>query len=127
MALSLVASTLFATLPGYVTLLVPLDSVAIFSWRIACTLPCILLTLQLSGKWPEFAAPLARMLRESRLFGMVALMAALMGVQLWLFMWAPLHGYVVSLSPGYFLCPLVMVLVGRKLCGQPWQSIRRGC
>ena len=114
-ALSLAASTLFATLPGYVTLLVPLDSVAIFSWRIACTLPGILLILQLSGKWPEFAATLRRMLREPRLFGMVALMAVLMGVQLWLFMWAPLNGHVVSLSLGYFLCPLVMVLVGRKL------------
>lgn len=117
-ALSLAASTLFAMLPGYVTLLVPLDSLAIFAWRIACTLPGILLILRLSGKWPLFAATFVRMWREPRLLGMVALMAALMGVQLWLFMWAPLNGHVVSVSLGYFLCPLVMVLVGRTLFGE---------
>lgn len=69
-ALSLAASTLFAMLPGYVTLLVPLDSLAIFAWRIACTLPGILLILRLSGKWPLFAATFARMWREPRLLGM---------------------------------------------------------
>ncbi|MFC3531549.1 EamA family transporter RarD [Vogesella facilis] len=116
-ALSLLASSLFATLPGYVTWLAPLDSVAIFAWRIVCTLPGILLILQLSGKMPLFVDA-CRRLREPRLLLLVPLMAALMGVQLWLFLWAPFHGQVVAVSLGYFLAPLVMVLVGRLLYGE---------
>ena len=117
-ALSLLASSLFAMLPGYVTLLAPLDSVAIFAWRIVCTLPGVLLILQLSGKMPLFVATCRRLLREPKLLLLVPLMAALMGVQLWLFLWAPFHGQVVAVSLGYFLAPLVMVLVGRLLYGE---------
>ena len=37
----------------------------------------------------------------------------MLGAQLWLFMWAPLHGRMLEVSLGYFLLPLSMVLVGR--------------
>ena len=37
----------------------------------------------------------------------------MLGVQLWLFLWAPLHGRALPVSLGYFLLPLVMVLAGR--------------
>ncbi|MFC3627474.1 EamA family transporter RarD [Vogesella amnigena] len=117
-ALSLLASSLFAMLPGYVTWLAPLDSVAIFAWRIVCTLPGVLLILQLSGKRQAFVDACRRMLREPRLMLLVPLMSAMMGVQLWLFLWAPFHGQVVAVSLGYFLAPLVMVLVGRLLYGE---------
>lgn len=39
--------------------------------------------------------------------------ATMLGVQMWLFMWAPLHGRALPVSLGYFLLPLMMVLVGR--------------
>ena len=42
-----------------------------------------------------------------------AVAAALLGVQLWIFLWAPLHGRALEVSLGYFLLPLVMVLLGR--------------
>lgn len=38
-----------------------------------------------------------------------------MGVQLWLFLWAPLHGKALEVSLGYFLLPLTMVLAGRVI------------
>jgi chloramphenicol-sensitive protein RarD len=42
----------------------------------------------------------------------------MLGVQLWLFMWAPLHGRALPVSLGYFLLPLTMVLVGRVVYGE---------
>jgi chloramphenicol-sensitive protein RarD len=42
----------------------------------------------------------------------------LMGVQLWLFLWAPLHGRSLEVSMGYFLLPLAMVLTGRLVYGE---------
>ncbi|MGX4730041.1 EamA family transporter RarD, partial [Pseudomonas corrugata] len=44
--------------------------------------------------------------------------SALMGLQLWLFMWAPLNGYSLDVSLGYFLLPLSMVLTGRLFFGE---------
>ena len=43
------------------------------------------------------------------------LSAALLGVQLWIFMWAPMNGRALPVSLGYFLLPLVMVVAGRLL------------
>ncbi len=117
-ALSISASLLFSLLPAYVTQLRPLDGLGIFAWRILCTLPGVLLIVLLTGKRQAFADSWQRMWRQPALLAAVAGMAALMGVQLWLFLWAPLHGQVMAVSMGYFLAPLVMVLVGRLMYGE---------
>lgn len=117
-ALSLAASVMFAMLSGYTTLLRPLDGLAIFAWRIIWTLPGVLLIVHVTGKRRVLAALLQRFAQERALWWMVPGMAALMGVQLWLFLWAPLNGQMMAVSMGYFLSPLVMVLVGRLLYGE---------
>ena len=38
---------------------------------------------------------------------------ALMGYQMWLFLWAPNNGSSLSVSFGYLLLPIVMVAAGR--------------
>ncbi|KGR93056.1 eamA-like transporter family protein [Burkholderia sp. ABCPW 111] len=58
----------------------------------------------------------------------LAASAALLGLQLWLFLWAPLHGRMLEVSLGYFLLPLTMVLVGRfyyheRLSGLQWLAL----
>ena len=60
----------------------------------------------------------------------VAVSAALLGSQLWVFLWAPLHGRLLEVSLGYFLLPLIMVLVGRfyyheRLDALQWLAV--GC
>jgi chloramphenicol-sensitive protein RarD len=46
---------------------------------------------------------------------LLVLSSALLGVQLWIFMWAPMNGRALPVSLGYFLLPLVMVVAGRVL------------
>ena len=41
------------------------------------------------------------------------LLCALMGAQLWLFFWAPLHGHALDASLGFLLLPFALVLGGR--------------
>ncbi|OXH80920.1 chemotaxis protein, partial [Burkholderia multivorans] len=65
------------------------------------------------GRWPALAALLSRSVRDWRLLVALPMTAALLGLQLWLFLWAPLHGRMLEVSLGYFLLPLTMVLVGR--------------
>lgn len=114
-ALSVLASVLFALLSGYTTLLKPLDGLAIYAWRVLWTFPGILLLIALSGRWSRLRADLARLCSEPLLWLALSALAAMLGLQLWLFMWAPLHGQAMPVAMGYFLLPLAMVLVGRLL------------
>lgn len=112
---SVVASVLFAALYYLAPLLAPLDGEQIFGWRVLSTLPFTTALLLMRGQWPR----VRQLLRQARLRPALALgllgSAAMLGVQLWIFLWAPLHGRALPVSLGYFLLPLVMVLVGRVL------------
>jgi chloramphenicol-sensitive protein RarD len=59
-----------------------------------------------------------RAMANPKLMGALIASSALLGVQLWLFMWAPLNGYSLDVSLGYFLLPLTMVLTGRLAYGE---------
>lgn len=111
--LSVAASCLFAVLYYYAVLLRPLDGEQIFGWRMLLTLPALALFLSWQRAWPRVADLMRRLRREPVLWLALPLSAALLGIQLWLFMWAPLHGMALDVSLGYFLLPLSMVVVGR--------------
>ena len=118
LAASVIASFLFGALYLLAPWLAPLDGEQVFGWRILSTLPFTTALLLLRGQWPQVQALLLRACQEP-LWGLGLLAsAALLGVQLWLFLWAPLHGRALPVSLGYFLLPLVMVLAGRLLFGE---------
>lgn len=112
-ALSVMASTLFALMSAYAKLLAPLTGLDIFAWRILWTVPGALALIALRGRWPALVDLVRRSVRDWRLLVALPVSAALLGLQLWLFLWAPLHGRMLEVSLGYFLLPLTMVLVGR--------------
>ncbi len=118
LAASVIASFLFGALYLLAPWLAPLDGEQVFGWRILSTLPFTTALLLLRGQWPQVQALLLRA-RQEPLWGLGLLAsAALLGVQLWLFLWAPLHGRALPVSLGYFVLPLVMVLAGRLLFGE---------
>jgi chloramphenicol-sensitive protein RarD len=112
-ALSVSASAMFALLSAYATLLAPLNGLDIFAWRVIWTVPGALMLVALRKRLPILRQLLYRMVTEPRLGAAMIVSAALLGVQLWVFLWAPLHGRMLEVSLGYFLLPLTMVLVGR--------------
>lgn len=127
-ALSVGASALFALLSAYTLLLAPLSGLDIFAWRVIWTVPGALALVLLRGRGPQLRALAARMTNTPRTALALAVSAALLGVQLWVFLWAPLHGRMLEVSLGYFLLPLVMVLVGRfyyheRLDGLQWLAV----
>ena len=122
---SLGASTLFATLYYYTSLLAPLDGQQIYGWRILLTAPCLALLLMAIGRWGEVRQILARVPAEPRLWLALPLSSALVGMQLWLFMWAPLNGHGLDVSLGYFLLPLTLVLTGRLVFGEAISRLQR--
>ncbi len=95
--------------------LAPLDGEQIFGWRVLCTLPFTTVLLIALGQWGRVRLLALRVRRQPVLaLGLLA-SSAMLGVQLWVFLWAPLHGRALPVSLGYFLLPLVMVLAGRVL------------
>lgn len=122
---SLMASCLFAVMYFYTSLLTPLDGEEIFGWRTLLTLPCLTLFMLVSKDWKRVGELLARVKRTPvLLLGMVGT-SWLMGVQLWLFLWAPLHGRSLEVSMGYFLLPLAMVLTGRLVYGERLSRLQK--
>ena len=115
LAASVAAAVLFGALYYLAPLLAPLDGEQIFGWRVLCTLPFTTVLLLAQGQWPRVRLLALRAWREPLLALGLAGSAAMLGVQLWLFLWAPLHGRALPVSLGYFLLPLVMVLAGRVL------------
>jgi len=112
-ALSTGASALFALMSAYTLLLKPLDGLDIFAWRVIWTAPGALALLLMRGRWTQLRALVGRMITEPLTALSLVVSAALLGAQLWVFLWAPLHGRLLEVSLGYFLLPLAMVLVGR--------------
>jgi chloramphenicol-sensitive protein RarD len=123
-ALSVGASALFALMSGYTRWLAPLDGLDIFAWRIVWTLPGALALVVLRKRWPQFRALLARLARAPHLLPAFGVAAGLLGLQLWIFLWAPLHGRALEVSLGYFLLPLAMVLLGRFHYGERLDALQ---
>lgn len=122
---SVMASCLFAVMYFYTSLLSPLDGEEIFGWRTLLTLPCLTLFMLVSKDWKRVGELLARVKRTPLLaLGMLGT-SWLMGVQLWLFLWAPLHGRSLEVSMGYFLLPLAMVLTGRLVYGERLSRLQK--
>ena len=122
---SVLASCLFALIPAYVFWLAPLDGQAILAWRVVGTLPAVLLLVVWRQRVAELLSELRRVLREPLRLLLIALATALMAVQWWLFLWAPLQGQTLEMSLGYFLLPLTMVLAGRVFYGERLRPLQR--
>ncbi len=88
---------------------------AVWAIRAVITLPFVTVVLLTTRSWRLVSTIAARVRRRPVLaFGLVA-SAALLSLQLWMFSWAPLNGRAMQVALGYFLLPLVLVIVGRLL------------
>src|ERR1700712_5489932 len=86
--------------------------------------------LVVSKDWRNVIELCQRLRREPKLAPMLCLSSALLGTQQWLFMWAPLNRHGLDVSLGYFLLPLVMLLVGRVAYAErltPLQKVAAIC
>jgi chloramphenicol-sensitive protein RarD len=124
-ALSIIASVLFAMVPGYVQQLAPLDGGQVFAQRVIWSIPAVLLLVTLSRQWSVLGRAFVRLRREPLLLAALPLAALLMGIQWALFVWAPLAGRMLEVSLGYFLLPLAMVLAGRVFYGERLRPLQR--
>ena len=114
-AFSLFASLLFGYMYYFSTLLLPLSGTDIFGYRIVFTLPFVAAAVILFKQKMALIAHLKRIQRQPHFALAFLFTGALMGFQMWLFLWAPNNGSSLSVSFGYLLLPIVMVAAGRLI------------
>lgn len=110
---SLLASILFAVAYYSATLLAGLGGEKIFGWRVIVTAPLLGVFITLAGRRKDIRQVWQRTRQQPLLWLPLVLSSGLLSIQLWLFMWAPVNGYALDVSLGYFLLPLTLVITGR--------------
>ena len=112
---SLLASFLFGYMYYFSTLLKPLSGTDIFGYRMIFTFPFVILAVFIFKQSHALIERLKH-IKKQPLFALSYLFCgALMGFQMWLFLWAPNNGSSLSVSFGYLLLPIVMVAAGHLI------------
>ncbi len=114
----------WGVLPLFFIALSPTGAIEIVSWRIVLSLAFCFLLITLTRQWASFG----RLLRDRRIMATMALAAALILANWLVYVFATLSGHVVEASLGYFINPIVTVLLGvlvlrEKLRPLQWVAI----
>ena len=107
------AYVIWGFLPLYLILVRSVPAFEFVGWRIIWTLPLCLLIVLARRQGPDLRAALA----NRRTLGLLALSATLIAVNWVVYVWAIQNGQVYAASLGYYINPLVNVLLGTVLLG----------
>lgn len=114
LAQAFTAYLIWGLLPLYLKLLHRVPPLEFVGWRVVFTLP-ICLALVLAGRQgPELLA----VLRNPRVLGALALSALLIGINWTTYVVAVHNGHVLAASIGYYLNPLLNVVLGTAFLGE---------
>lgn len=105
---ALAAYVLWGLLPLYFLLLAPAGPAEIVAWRILLSLVFCALLLTVTRTWRRLSA----VMRRPRLLALTALAGGLIFVNWMVYVWGALSGHVIEASLGYFINPIVTVLLG---------------
>lgn len=123
-AMAILSNILFAVLYAYGKWLAPLSGTQVFLWRMVMMWVCLAVVLVLTGKIWQVKDELAQIgTLKNWLYFVIP--TPILASQLWLFMWAPLHGQGVQVAMGYFLFPLAMVLSGWLVFREKLSSLQK--
>ncbi|MFN3990015.1 MAG: EamA family transporter RarD [Erythrobacter sp.] len=119
------AYLIWGFLPLYLKLVESVPPFEFVGWRIIWTLPLCLLIVAMRGQFAELRAAVA----DRRAMLALAASAALIGFNWFVYVWAIMAGEVYAASIGYYLNPLLNVLLGTAFLGERlsrWQWVAVG-
>lgn len=108
------AYLIWGFLPLYLLLVRAVPAFEFVAWRIIWTLPICLVIVAVRRQGADIRAALA----DRRSLGWLALSASLIAVNWLVYVWAIQRGEVYAASLGYYINPLVNVLLGTLLLGE---------
>lgn len=124
LAYAISAYVLWGLLPIYFVALAPTGSVEIVAWRVIFSLVFCAAIITVTRTWRTLAA----IVRQPRLLLLLGAAGALIVINWLVYVYATLSGHVVEGSLGYFINPLVTVLLGvfilrEKLRPAQWVAV----
>ncbi len=111
---ALAAYVIWGFLPLYLLLVREVPAFEFVGWRIIWTLPLCLLIVAVRRQWSDMRNALA----DRRSVMVLAGSATLIAVNWLVYVWAIQQGHIYAASMGYYINPLVNVLLGTMLLGE---------
>lgn len=108
------AYLIWAFLPVYFKLLTHVPAIDILAYRIVWSVPVVFIILYFRKQWGEFIAAIANPKARRAMM----LSAVLIAINWLVYVWAITNEKVLATSIGYYLNPLVNVLLGRLFLGE---------
>ena len=108
------AYVIWGFLPLYLLLVRSVPAIEFVGWRIIWTLPLCLLIVAYRRQFPDLIAAL----KSPRSLLALAASAVLIAVNWFVYIWAIMEGEVYATSIGYYLNPLINVLLGTLFLGE---------
>ena len=105
------AYILWGVFPLYWKLLPTVNSFEIICHRIVWSLATLLLVISISRQWPHIFA----VARDRKRLALCSVAAILISINWLVFIWAVQNNYVVETSLGYFINPMLNVVLGVML------------
>lgn len=110
---SITASILFGLIFFFGALFPTVSPEEIFGWRLMLSFPIITIVVWVSKGFADARPLWAQIQKHPWVIVLLLISAANIGTQQWLFMYAVVNDVALDVSIGYFLLPLVLVVVGR--------------
>jgi chloramphenicol-sensitive protein RarD len=115
-------------LPLYLLLVRAVPPFEFVAWRILWTLPFCLLIVAVRKQWGELRAAVT----DRATLALLGLSAALIALNWFVYIWAVQSGYVLAASLGYYINPLLNVLLGtlvlrERLSRRQWVAVGFAC
>lgn len=114
------AYAIWGALPAYFLLLQPAGAIEIVAWRILFSLVFCALIITVTRRWPALIA----IARQPELLAMTGLAAALIFVNWQVYVYATLSAHVIESALGYFINPIVTVLLGVLILRERLRSLQ---
>jgi chloramphenicol-sensitive protein RarD len=105
---AILAYGLWGILPAYFLLMAPAGAVEIVGWRILFSLVFCAVLITATRAWPAFLA----VVRRPKLVLVMGLAGHLILINWTIYVYGTLNGHVVETALGYFINPIVTVLLG---------------
>ena len=111
---ALTAYVIWGLLPLYLILVASVPPFEFVAWRIVWTLPVCALIVTVRRQWPTIQTTLA----DRAALKVLLASAALIAVNWFVYVWAVQMGHIYAASLGYYINPLLNVLLGTLLLGE---------
>jgi chloramphenicol-sensitive protein RarD len=114
------AHAFWGSMPLYLLLVGNTPPLEFISWRIVWTLPLCALLVVVAKRGAELRAVLA----NRRALALLLASSALIAVNWFLYVWSIMAGHVYAASLGYYILPLVMMLLGLVTLGEKMSRLQ---